>query len=72
MAFEVYPAGGFSSGCLEELTGFASQEDDLVFSLLEQVLTIVINDELGGFRIGLKCEFLRNVTEFQVRFESTA
>lgn len=51
MALEVYSARGFSSSLLEERAGFASQEDDLVVSLLEQVLTIGINDELGGVGI---------------------
>lgn len=37
---------------------------------MEQVLATIINDELGSFSVGLKCEFLGNKTKFQIRFES--
>lgn len=68
LALEVNPPEGVGSRRFEELSRVAGQEDDRLVSLLEKILAVVVNDELSGLGIGLKCKLLSDITQFQVWF----
>lgn len=55
----------------ECLASLASEDDNgAVLLFLEQILAAVVNDELGGFHVGLKIEFLGNKSQWHVRLVS--
>ena len=51
----------------EEGTGFASQKRDVVRSVFQQVLTLLIDDKLGSISIRLETEFLSDEAKFDIR-----
>ena len=68
LALDVNPA---ESGCFvrfEQRSGLASQDGYAVRPLFEQVLSSMVNDELGSVGIGLETEFLGDETKFYVGF----
>lgn len=60
LSFDVNLAESLTSGGVEEGSGFAGQESNRLLSFLEQMLTVVVDNELSRINVGLKAEFLRD------------
>ena len=68
LALDVNPA---ESGCLlrfEQRSGLASHDGYVVRPLFEQILSSMVDDELGSVGIGLETEFFGDETKFYVGF----
>lgn len=55
---------------LEERTGFTSQERNVVCSVFQQVLTLMIDYKLGRISIRLETEFFSNEAKLDIRLVS--
>lgn len=60
MTLDINPLESGSTGTLEKASGFATQEEDGVAAILQQMLAVMVNDELGCIRIGFEAELFRD------------
>lgn len=63
LALDVNPAEGLGSCSLEVILGFAHLEVDDGVTLLQEPLSIVVDEELVRIAVGVKTEFLGDETE---------
>ena len=66
LALDVNSAEGLSSGAIESLAGLAREEVDVGVPLFEQMLTAMVDNELGGIDIRLETEFFSDESEFHI------
>lgn len=67
LAFDINFSECSGSRPLKEGPGFASQESDIVRSIFQQVLTLVVDDKLSRISIRLESEFLSDEAELDIR-----
>lgn len=70
LALDVYSTEGSSLDGVEVSDALASQEIEIVSTFLEQVLSIVINNELACVFIRHESELLSNEAEFDIGLET--
>lgn len=66
LALDVDSLESLLSSTLKERPSFTGQERDVLRSVFQQLLAIVINDELGCIGVGLKPEFLRDEPQLNI------
>lgn len=67
LPFDVDFAEGGRPGSLKECAGLACQKGDVLLPVFEKMLAMMIDDELGSIRIGLKGKLLSNEAKLHVR-----
>ena len=72
LAFDINLSECGRSRTLEEGPGLASQESDVVRSIFQQMLTLVVDDKLGRISIRLESEFLSDEAELDIRLVSVS
>ena len=63
LTFDIHSGKGCSSRRLEESNRFSGEKSNRILALYEQVLATMVQDKLGGIRIGLEAEFLRDESQ---------
>lgn len=66
LPFDIDGAEGISPGRLEELGTLGTQESNVVFLLLDEMLTVVVDNELASLVIGFKAEFFGNESNLDI------
>ncbi len=67
LTLDVNSAESGGPGCFEQLPSFACQDCDIVRPLFEQILTTIINDELGSVGIGFEAKLFSDESQSYVR-----
>lgn len=68
LAFDINSAKGCSLCSLEESEAFAGQKKEVVVTLLEKMLSIVVDNELSSLFVRHEAEFLGNETKLYIWF----
>ena len=67
LAFDVHARESCSTWAFKMLAGFAGQDHDGALAILEEMLTFIVENELGSLCIRLKVQFFGDVPERHVR-----
>lgn len=72
LALEIDSSEGLCSCRLEQLFRITCQENDGIVTFLEQVLTVMVDDELSSLGIRLEGQLLSEVAQFQIWFVTSS
>jgi hypothetical protein len=72
LAFDINLSERGRSRTLKEGPGLASQKSDVIRSIFQQMLTLVVDDKLGRISIRLESEFLSDEAELDIRLVSVS